>query len=128
MADHPLILLVDDEPEILDLYSFSLQQAGFEVVTASNGEESIKIAGERHPSLILMDMKMPGMSGVDAFMKLQADPKTKDIKVVFLSAFSDPTNPDIDARAAHELGAVDYLRKGLSLDEFTQKVKQYFEK
>jgi len=123
----PLILLADDEPEILDLYSFSLQQAGFDTVTALNGQEALRIAKEKQPQLVLMDVKMPVMDGVEACLKLKEDPATKAIKVVFLTAFSDPNHPEIDLALAKGIDAVDYIRKGISLDDFVVKVRGYLQ-
>jgi two-component system alkaline phosphatase synthesis response regulator PhoP len=121
----PLVLLVDDEPEILDLYSFSLKEAGFDIITAPNGQEALRIAREKQPQLVLMDVKMPVMDGVEACMKLKEDPATKAIKVVFLTAFSDPNHPEVDLALAKGIDAMDYIRKGISLDEFVVKVRGY---
>ncbi len=120
-----LILLVDDEEDILSVYKSKFEKSGFRVVTAADGAQSLQIAAEQHPDLILMDMKMPVMDGITAQMKLKENPVTKDIKVVFLTAFSDPTNPEIDERSAKENGAMDFIKKGISLDELVVKVKGY---
>jgi len=126
MANQPaLILIADDEIDVLAVYKEKLEQAGFSVITAPNGEEAIKIAAVRRPDLILMDMKMPVMDGVSAQQKLRADPKTKDLKVVFLTAFSDPMRHDVDVNLAKESGALDFIKKGINLDEFIAKVKGY---
>lgn len=121
-----LILLVDDEPKILKLYSETLQDAGFEALTALGGIDGLKIAQEKHPDLILLDVKMPDMDGIQAFMKLKEDPRTRDIKVVFLSAFGDPNVVETDIVIAKELGAIDFIRKGMSLDELVERVRKYF--
>jgi len=120
-----LVLLVDDDKSILEVYKIKLEQAGFRVVTASDGAQAIQLAIEDHPALILMDMRMPVMGGIEAEMKLKENPSTKDIKVVFLTAFSDPSNPDIDLEKAKEIGAVDFLEKNIGLDELTEKVRGY---
>lgn len=120
-----LVLLVDDDKDILEVYKIKLEQAGFRVVTASDGAEAIRLAVKDHPGLILMDMRMPIMNGIEAEMKLKEDPTTKDIKVVFLTAFSDPSNPDVDREKAREIGALDFLEKNISLDELTEKVRGY---
>jgi two-component system phosphate regulon response regulator PhoB len=127
-TDPALILLVDDEEDILSVYNAKLQKAGFRTVTATNGAEAIQIAVDQHPDLILMDMKMPVMDGVEALMKLKENPATKDIKVVFLTAFSDPNNPEIDRGKAKEVGALDFIKKGLSLDELVERVRGYLSK
>ena len=125
MDNSKVILLVDDEPDVLNLYRTALSQAGFEVITASNGAEAITMAKEKQPALILMDVKMPVMDGVEAASKIQEDPEIAKIKLVFLTAFSDPAKPEIDIKMAQGLGVVDFLKKGISLAELVEKVKQY---
>ena len=121
-----LVLLVDDEPDILDMYSDTLREAGFDVITAVDGVQAVTISKEKMPDLILMDMKMPNMNGIDAFMRIKEDPATANIRIAFLTAFSDIGRTDIDEKAAKEMGAIDYIKKGISLDEFVTRVKGYF--
>lgn len=121
----PKVLIIDDEPAMLDIYSANLTDAEMEVIIASNGEEGVKLAAEHHPDLILMDVKMPVMNGVEAAMKLKDNPETRDLKVVFLSAFGDPAAIEIDQKFAKEIGARDFLQKGTSFKEFVKKVKSY---
>jgi CheY-like chemotaxis protein len=123
-----LILLVDDEEDILSVYKMKIEKVGFRVITAADGAQAVRLAAEQHPDLILMDMKMPVMDGITAQSKLKEDPATKDIKVVFLTAFSDPTNPEMDVRTAKEVGALDFIRKGIGLDELVTKVRGYLVK
>lgn len=120
-----LILIVDDEADLLKTYTIKLERSGFRVITASNGEEGVAAAVANHPDLILMDVKMPVMDGVVAQQTLHENPATKDIKVVFLTAFSDPTRPEVDSRLAKEMGAADFIVKGLDLNEFVEKVRGY---
>ncbi len=122
-----LVLLVDDEKDMLSIYKTKLEKAGFRVVTASDGAQAIQMAVENHPALILMDMRMPVMNGIEAELKLKENPTTKDIKVVFLTAFSDPNNPEVDREKAKEIGALDFIEKGISLDELIKKVRGYLE-
>ena len=126
MTDQPpLVLLADDEPDILLLYKTKLERAGFRVVTAINGAEAVEIAGAQHPDLILMDVKMPVLDGVAAHDKLKENPATKDLKVVFLTAFSDYSRSEVDEIFAKETGALDFIKKGINLDELVTKVKGY---
>ncbi len=126
MDKKPLILLVDDEQEILDLYCTVLNNAGFETITALNGQECLdKLSGPVKPNLILLDLKMPVMDGVETLAKLQENPRTKGIKVVFLTAFSDPIFVGIDQKLAKESGALDFIKKGIDLKELVEKVKGY---
>ncbi len=125
MNKEPLILLVDDERDILDIYKASLERNGFRVVTAENGLAAFDAAKAEKPDLILLDLKMPTMNGAEFIMKLNADPELKDIKVVFLTAFSDPAFPNMDIKYAKELGAKDFIKKGMSLEELVEKVRGY---
>jgi CheY-like chemotaxis protein len=92
---------------------------------ASSGPEGLKLIQEKRPDLILLDVKMPEMDGIDVFDKIKNNPDTKDIKIVFLSAFGDPNIIDLDINAAKEIGAIDFIRKGISLNELVTKIKQY---
>ncbi len=121
------ILFVDDEQELLDIYSSKLKEAGYAVVCASDGMEGLKKAKAEKPDLILLDLKMPGMNGIEVFEKLQEDPELKNIKVAFLTAFSDPAQSQVDKSFAKEIGATDFIRKGLDLNELVNKVRHYFE-
>jgi two-component system alkaline phosphatase synthesis response regulator PhoP len=123
--DKKFILLVDDEKEILDLYSAELKRSGFDVVTAGNGLDAIAEAKKRRPDLIIMDMKMPVMDGVEALDKIKHDPDLKDVRVVFLTAFSDPEFASIDDKFAKEAGATSFLKKGTTLNEFVIEVKRH---
>lgn len=126
MIKKTLILLIDDEPEILDLYETVLTREGFDVITALNGRDGIVLAKKRTPDLILLDLKMPVMDGMETFDKLKEDPETRDIKVVFLTAFGDPKHEvDIDAKFAKEIGATDFLKKGMELGVFLEELKKY---
>ena len=121
----PVVLLVDDEPDILSIYSRKLSESGFEVVTAENGLEALKKARERRPDLVLLDFKMPVMDGIETIEAMKKDESLKDIKVVFLTAFSDPNVPEVDVRFSKQIGADDFIRKGLSLDELVEKVRSH---
>ncbi len=135
------ILIVDDEPEIITIYKTALINAGFEVASAENGADGVRLAKELHPSLILMDMKMPEMNGIEAAGMLLADPEMKGTRLVFLTAFSDPNQSEMDAQmAAMQAHLKDqqgepsfdaltietgYIRKGGSLDNFIEVVRSY---
>lgn len=125
MADQQTILLIDDEDDILELYSTKLRQEGLNVITAAGGPDGLEAAKNRHPDLILLDLKMSKMDGAQILTKLKEDPATRDIKVVFLTAFSDPMGSETDAKYAKEIGATDYIKKGIGLAELVERVKQY---
>ncbi len=126
MKNPPLILLVDDEPEIIKIYTSKLISAGFQVISATNGVNGLEAAKKEIPDLILLDVKMPVMNGVDLFYELKKCPELKNSKIAFLTAFSDPTMPEADIKAAKDIGATDFIKKGSSLEEFVERVSGYF--
>jgi len=80
------ILIAEDEPDIRELVAFTLRFAGHEVTAASNGEDALNLASQIIPDIIIMDVRMPRMTGYDACRAMKADVVLKDIPVVFLSA------------------------------------------
>lgn len=122
-----IIIIVDDEEKILKLYRDTLQDEGFEVFTATNSKEGLELIQEKHPALVLLDFKMPDIDGIEILTKLKENPQTKDSKVVFISAFGNPRLVEIDVNMAKQLGAIDFIQKGLSLDELVKRVKKYLE-
>ena len=119
------ILLIDDEVELVDVYASSLRNAGYIVFIAENGLLGLDIARAEKPDLILLDLKMPKMSGMEVLEKMKEDPELKNIKVVFLTAFSDPLLPAFDVPFAQHKGALDLIKKGGSLEEFINKVSSH---
>ncbi|MGB9896362.1 response regulator transcription factor [Thermanaerothrix sp.] len=118
------ILVAEDERDIRELIAFTLRFAGYEVTTVSNGEEAVQVAAQLHPSLILMDVRMPRMDGYQACQALKADPVLKDIPVVFLSA----KGQESEIQAGLAAGATDYLLKPFAPDELTRRVRELLEK
>ncbi len=123
--DKHRILIVDDEKLFTDLYREILEAEGFEVLSAGGGAECLELAKKHKPDLILLDMKMPGMDGAQTLLKLQEDPETKDMKVVFLTAFGDPLMGAVDVGFAKGAGAADYIKKGIGKDELVAKIKKH---
>ena len=113
------ILIAEDEPDIRELVAFVLRFAGHEVTATPNGEEALNQAGIIIPDLILMDVRMPKMTGYDACRAMKADPKLKDIPVVFLSAKWQ----DSEIETGLEAGAEEYLLKPFAPDQLTERVK-----
>jgi CheY-like chemotaxis protein len=125
MREKPLILLVDDEANFLEIISMKLTAAGSEVVVAHNADEGIDAARKIQPDLILMDISMPGETGTDAAVAIKQDPATKDIKIAFLSNMKDPwprTETPRDAMAK-VLGMEDFIDKSADLDTIAARVK-----
>jgi two-component system alkaline phosphatase synthesis response regulator PhoP len=113
------ILIAEDERDIRDLVAFTLRFAGHEVFAASNGEEAVELAPRVNPDLILMDVRMPRMTGYEACKILKADPDLKDIPVVFLSA----KGQENEIQQGLDSGAEDYLLKPFAPDQLTSRVK-----
>lgn len=118
------ILIAEDEPDIRELVAFTLRFAGYEVVAASNGEEAVQLAAKELPDLILMDVRMPRMTGYDACRVLKADPELKDIPVVFLSA----KGQESEIQTGLAAGAEEYLLKPFAPDQLTERVRTILKK
>ena len=118
------ILIAEDERDIRDLVTFTLRYAGFEVVAVSNGQEAVTTARQEKPDLILMDGRMPILSGYEACEQILADEETKDIPVVFLSA----KGQEAEIQAGLQAGAVEYLLKPFAPTELIDQVKQLLER
>lgn len=126
LPDKKIILLADDEQDILDVYQTTLEDAGFLVITATNGQEALdRLIQTPQPDLVLIDIKMPVMHGIDAVKKIKENPKTRDIPVVFLTAFSDPQMPILNLEDVQAMGAVDFIKKGVGLQELVLRIKEY---
>lgn len=125
MSDQPLILIIDDEPEFLEIFGTRLLSSGFRVETARSGEEGIEKAKALKPDLILLDVKMPTIDGAETLMRFRDDPQTKDFKIAFLTNLGDPWEEAqaLNAKIAKESGALGYLKKTENLDVLENKVK-----
>ena len=93
MRTPPLILLVDDDVQIQEIFSTRLKTAGFQVMQARNGEEGLKLAKQEKPDLILLDVLMPVIDGAKMLVEMKNDPEIKDIHVIFLTALDDKPEP-----------------------------------
>jgi DNA-binding response OmpR family regulator len=113
------ILIAEDEPDIRELVAFTLRFAGHEVTATSNGEEALLQASQIIPDIIIMDVRMPRMTGYDACRAMKADAALKDIPVVFLSA----KGQDAEIQTGLDVGAEEYLLKPFAPDQLSQRVK-----
>ncbi len=113
------ILIADDERDIRELIRFTLQFSGYEVITASNGEEAFESAYREQPDLILLDVRMPRMTGYEVCIKLKLDEQTKNIPVAFLSA----KGQESEVQTGLEAGAEDYIIKPFSPEQLCERVK-----
>jgi DNA-binding response OmpR family regulator len=120
----PKILVVDDEPEAVELIEFNLKQAGFEVATAGDGAEALRQARALSPSLIVLDVMLPELSGLEVCKMLQRDPTTASIPVLMLTARA----AEIDRVLGLELGADDYVTKPFSPRELVLRIKKLLER
>jgi len=122
MSNVKKILIADDEPDILEIIQFNLQSEGYEVITAKNGDEAIEAAKKHQPSLIILDIMMPGKNGIEVCNILRLQPAFKDTLIIFLSALSDEST---EVRGL-ETGADDYLTKPISPKILVSKVNALF--
>jgi DNA-binding response OmpR family regulator len=113
------ILVVDDEPSIVKLVATTLSARGYEIITGYNGEEAVDKATLNHPDLIILDIMMPKMDGKEARKRLLANPKTKDIPVIHLSAVGE-FEGQLDAMHS---GITDYITKPVSPKELAEHVE-----
>lgn len=115
------ILLVDDQPENLQVLMHTLERLGCKLLVAKNGETALTIAQKARPNLILLDIMMPGIDGFEVCRRLKADPDTQKIPVIFLSALDDTG----DKVRGLELGAVDYVAKPFQPEEVIARVNTH---
>ncbi len=113
------VLLVDDEQDILDLLGFNLEKEGFEVFTANNGRSGLEIAKQQIPDLILLDVMMPGMDGMETCLEIRDDAKLKHVVIAFLTA----RNEDYSQIAGFDAGADDYIAKPIKPRVLVSRVK-----
>ena len=123
MEHHPaasdLVLVVDDEPHIVALVAYHLAKSGYRVVTATTGLDAIEQARRERPSLVILDLMLPGLSGFDVIGKLRGDARTSDVAVLMLTARRE----EQDRIEGLSLGADDYLTKPFSPQELVLRVK-----
>jgi two-component system phosphate regulon response regulator PhoB len=104
------ILVVDDEEDILELVRFNLAREGYPIICTTSGEETLKIVQREDPDLIVLDLMLPGIDGLEVAKALKSDPKTRDIPIIMLTAKGE----EADIVTGLELGADDYVTKPFS--------------
>ena len=115
----PKILVVDDEPDALDLIQYNLKAAGYDVVTAEDGEEALKKARSSPPALVILDVMLPEVDGLEVCKALRREPATATVPIIMLTAKA----AEIDRVLGLELGADDYVTKPFSPRELVLRVK-----
>jgi len=113
------ILLVDDEPDILEIVGYNLSQEGYQIITASNGAEGVNKAKAKKPQLIILDVMMPEMDGIEACEQIRKIPDLKNTIITFLTARGE----DYSQVAGFDAGADDYITKPIKPKVLVSKVK-----
>jgi len=114
-----VVLVADDDADIRDLVVFKLEQAGFEVISVADGRTALEQAQARRPSLAVLDVSMPAMSGIDVCRMLRADPTTADILIIMLTARVQ----EQDVEGGFVAGADDYVTKPFSPRELVSHIQ-----
>ena len=117
------VLIVEDNDKNMKLARDVLQAKGYQTLEAVSGEEGVRLATEKKPDLVLMDIQLPGINGIEAFKQIRADPRTRDIPIVALTASVTPA----DRSAISAAGFDAFLGKPINLKEFLDTVKRLAE-
>jgi len=121
LGEAPRIMIVDDMPQNLQLLEGMLRDKGWRVFTLPSGEMALQAAAREWPEIILLDVAMPGMDGYEVCTRLKADPRLKDIPVLFLSALNEPW----DKARAFRAGGVDYITKPFQMEDVEARVQTH---
>jgi len=129
MAEEPkkhCILIVDDDADFRNILKIKLESVGFSTMEAANGKEALTILETTQPDVILLDVMMPEMGGIETLFKIKENDKTRHIRVIILTGKGDPREEIIrlNRKFAQESGAFDYLRKETDLDEIIAKINR----
>lgn len=116
------ILVVDDEDHIVELITYNLISSGYDVISADNGIDALKIAKEEKPNLILLDLMLPGLDGFDVCKAIRGESDIKEIPIIMLTAKGE----ELDKILGLELGADDYMTKPFSIRELLARIKVIF--
>jgi two-component system alkaline phosphatase synthesis response regulator PhoP len=119
MANTETILLADDDSDILEFLTYNLEKEGYKVITASNGKEAIKIANQENPDLIILDLMMPEMDGIEACQELRKNSQFQNTIITFLTARGE----DYSQVVGFESGADDYIVKPIKPKVLVSRVK-----
>jgi DNA-binding response OmpR family regulator len=120
----PLVLVADDEDDIRSLVSFRLKRAGYDVISAADGEEALVLATTRLPDLVVLDMMMPKATGLEVMRSMREQSTTKDIPIILLTARAQ----EADVARGFEAGADDYVKKPFSPQDLQARVQALLER
>jgi two-component system, OmpR family, alkaline phosphatase synthesis response regulator PhoP len=123
-VDRKRILVVDDEIYIVHILEFSLTMEGYEVVTASDGEEALRRIAEDRPDLVVLDIMMPKLDGYEVCRRIRGEDETKLLPVILLSAKGRP----VDREVGLEVGADDYIVKPFSPRRLLEKIRELLDR
>ncbi len=113
------VLIVDDEMDLVDLVRYHLEKSGLKCLAAQDGETALHMAKDRIPDLVVLDLMLPGMDGLEVCRKLRKDPKTANLAIIMLTARAE----EVDRIVGLEMGADDYLVKPFSPRELVARIK-----
>lgn len=116
--------MADDDEDILNLVCLRLEQVGYAVAKARNGADAVRIAAERKPSLCVLDVQMPQMTGYEAVERLRADDQTSDVPIILLTASVQET----DIQRAYDVGADDHMQKPFNPRELQARIEKLLDR
>ena len=119
MAQKPLILVIEDEAAQREVLLYNIEAAGYDAIWADNGEDGVLLSQENNPDLVVVDWMMPNLSGIEVCRQLRANPETKDMHIILLTAKSN----EVDKVQGLETGADDYVTKPYSVTELMARIK-----
>jgi DNA-binding response OmpR family regulator len=122
-ADMKKVLIIEDEPDILDVVRLALVPDGYQILAATTGEKALEMAVTDPPDLILLDIMLPGRSGLDVCQQLKNDPHTQEIPIIILTARA----LDSDIQAGYQAGCDEYIVKPFDVLSLAERVREFLE-
>ena len=116
---HQVILIVEDETDLLEVMQFNLSREGYRILTSTAGDDGLQLARKRAPDLVILDLMLPGMDGIEVCRRLRADPITQSIPVIIVTAKAEES----DVVLGLGVGADDYVLKPFSPKELIARVR-----
>ena len=114
-----VIVIAEDDPDILQLVAIRLERSGYEILRARDGEQAVQLVSEHIPDLVVLDVLMPKLTGLEVTRRIREDPATREIPVILLTARVE----EADIKAGLEAGATAYLKKPFSPQELQERVR-----